>query len=116
MYIFRTVSFSHPFLFSYSTGGGLIYRQTFGNTSDFSCSLNVAVHDLSFCSLYLMCSFCFTNSVSLHCKVSYRKGSLHTFSVHSSKKAKLASMSDTNDLSSMNLMNICVFITKLKNL
>lgn len=30
----------------------------------------------------------------------------HTFSVHSSKNAKLASMSDTNDLSSMNLINI----------
>jgi hypothetical protein len=54
--------------------------------------------------------------VSLHWKASFRKGALHTFSVHSSKKAKLASMSDTNDLSSMNLINICVFVTKLKNL
>ena len=55
-------------------------------------------------------------SVSMHFKVSFRKGSIHTFSVHSSKKAKLASMSDTNDLSSMNLMNIWVFIIELKNL
>lgn len=38
-----------------------------------------------------------------------------TFSVHSSKKAKLTSLSDTKERSSINRMNVCVLISKEKN-
>ena len=87
----------------------LFYRNNMFSVQNIQVPVKLSKFQSEPCQYYLYFS------IIIYMSVVNKKKWVQTFSMHSSKKAMLASLSDTNDRSEIKLMNVWVLIICWKN-